>query len=327
MFRRCFWFFYSLPAGASKWLPLQASDLADDMDRLIHFLVFISAVAAVGVIAGFVYFAIRFRRKSEKDQTPHITHHYLLEFLWSFIPLLIFLFVFGWGWWLYDEMRRSPPGALEIHVYGQMWNWDFVYKTGRRTAGTLYVPVNRPVKLVMTSRDVIHSFYVPAFRIKQDVLPGVYTSLSFKASKTGRFQVFCTEFCGTGHAGMLAKVQVMSLTDWENWLKTDPYEGLNLVEIGQKVFGGRCTACHQITEQRGIGPGLAGVFNSEREFEDGSRALADENYLRESILNPGVKVLKGYGNLMTPFAGLLQEEELTGLIEYIKTLPSSDPKE
>ncbi len=317
-------FFYSSAAGGRGLLPLQATDLARSVDHLIHFLVLISLAASVLVIAGFVWFAVRFKRKSETDKTPHITHHYLLEFLWSFIPLLIFMFVFAWGWWLYDDMRTSPAGALEIHVYGQMWNWDFVYKNGKKTAGTLYVPVHKPVKLVMTSRDVIHSFYIPAFRIKQDVLPQVYTSLSFTASKTGRFHVFCTEFCGTGHSRMLAQVRVMSLKDWEKWLKTDPYKGLSLTQIGESVFGGRCVACHQVTTESRIGPGLKGIFGQKRFFEDGTSLVADENYLRESILNPEQKIVKGYSNLMTPFTGLLQEEELTGLIEYIKSLNSTD---
>ena len=310
-----------------QWLPPVGTHLAEDIDKLIHFLVFISAVAAVLVIAGFVYFSIRFRRKSETDKTPHITHHYVLEFLWSFIPLLIFMFVFVWGWWLYDKIREQPLGALEVHVYGQMWNWDFVYKNGRKTSGTLYVPINKPVKLIMTSRDVIHSFYVPAFRIKQDVLPGVYTSLSFTATKSGRFHVFCAEFCGTGHSNMLAKVHVMSLSAWEEWLITDPYKGLTLVQIGEKVFQGRCTACHQITTEQRIGPGLAGLFGSKRELLEGGNVVADENYIKESILNPAQRIVKGYGNLMTPFAGLLQEEELTGLIEYIKTLKPKEDDE
>ena len=293
----------------TKWLPPAGTQLAENIDQLIHFLVFISVAASALVIVGFVYFSIRFRRKSETDITPHITHNYVLEFLWSFIPLLIFMFVFAWGWWLYDEIRDHPVNALEIHVYGQMWNWDFVYKNGRKTSGTLYVPINKPVKLIMTSRDVIHSFYIPAFRIKQDVIPGVYTALSFTASQRGKFHVFCTEFCGTGHSSMLAKVHVMSLSAWEDWLVTDPYKELSLSQIGEKVFQGRCTACHQITTEKRIGPGLANLFGSQRELQSGGQILADENYIRESILNPAQSLVKGYGNLMTPFAGLLQEEE------------------
>ena len=320
--------FFVTPAHA-EFLPVPATPLAEEVDKLIYFLVWISAVASVLVIGGFVYFSIRFRRKSEDDKPPAITHHYLLEFLWSFIPFLIFMFVFGWGWLLYDKMRDHPKNSLEIHVYGQMWNWDFVYKNGKKSVGMLAVPVGRPVKLVMSSRDVIHSFFVPSFRIKQDVLPGVYTSLSFTANKRGKFPVWCAEFCGAGHSRMSATVHVMSLEQWETWLASDPYKGMSLTQIGENVFQKTCTACHAVTMEKRIGPGMAGLFGSKREFEKGESLIADENYIQESILNPSVRVVKGYGNLMTPFAGLLQEEEMTGLIEYIKSLknPGQSPAE
>ncbi|MDE0118949.1 MAG: cytochrome c oxidase subunit II [Bdellovibrionales bacterium] len=310
-------------ASAAKWLPAPATKLAEEVDQLIYFLVEISVLSSLLVIGGFVYFSIRFRRKSEKDKPPAITHNYLLEFLWSFIPFLIFMFVFGWGWLLYDKMRDHPKEALEIHVYGQMWNWDFVYKNGKKSSGILTVPVNKPVKLIMSSRDVIHSFFIPSFRIKQDVLPGSYTALSFTASKKGKFPVFCTELCGAGHSSMLATVHVMELEEWEKWLAKNPYKGMSLAQIGGSVFQKSCTACHTVTTEKRIGPGLAGLFGTKREFEKGEAKVADENYIRESILNPSTRIVKGYGNLMTPFAGLLTEEEMTGLVEYIKSLNSS----
>ena len=302
--------------------PPPATELAKDLDTLSRFLIAVSVLSAILVIAGFVYFSIRFRRRSERESTPKITHHYLLEFLWSFIPFVIFMFIFAWGWWLYARLREMPHSTLkplEVHVYGQKWNWDFVYKNGRKTT-SLYVPLGRPVKLIMTSRDVIHSFYVPAFRIKQDVLPGVYTALSFTAGTLGKFYVFCTEFCGTGHSGMQTKIHVMEQKKWDQWLLKDPYKGLTLREIGKKVFQGRCTACHLPTLERKIGPGLAGVFGTKRIFQNGESLVADENYIRESILNPAARIVKGFDTQMTPFQGLLQEEELTGLIEYIKSL-------
>ena len=304
----------------AKWLPVPATKWAEELDRLTAFLVQISTLASLLVIAGFIYFAVRYRRRSEEDQTPAITHHHLLEFLWSFIPFVIFMFVFAWGWILYDKLREHPKGALEIHVYGQMWNWDFVYKNGKTSAGLLKVPVNRPVKLIMSSRDVLHSFFVPSFRIKQDVLPGAYTALSFTANKKGKFPVFCTEFCGTGHSAMLAKVEVVDLKEWEKWLSDNPYKGMSMAKIGQKVFQQRCLACHTASTEKRIGPGFQGLFGAKREFEKGDSLTVDENYIRESILNPSARLVKGFGNLMTPFAGLLTEEEMTGLIEYIKTL-------
>jgi len=315
--------FFINSASASKILPTPGTDLAKEVDQLIYFLIEISVLASILVIGGFVYFSIRYRRRSDKDKTPVITHNYLLEFLWSFIPFVIFMAVFVWGWYLYDKMRRHPKDALEIHVYGQMWNWDFVYKNGRKSAN-LVVPKDTPVKLIMSSRDVIHSFFIPSFRIKQDVLPGSYTALSFIARKEGKFPVFCTEFCGSGHSSMLSSVHVMALDEWEQWLATDPYKGMSLVQIGEVVFQKNCIACHASTQEKRIGPGLAGLFGEKREFQDGKSLLADENYIKESILNPSVRIVKGYNNLMTPFAGLLQEEEMTALIEYIKSLKVPD---
>ena len=312
---------FSSTKAFGKAFPTAATQIATEVDQMYSFIHILSLGFGLLIVGAFIVFSILYRRKEKNKTAQAKTHHnLLLELTWSVIPFLIFMFMFGWGWVVYNKMRTPFKNALEIHVYGQMWNWDFVYKNGRKTAGTLYVPVNTPVKLIMSSRDVIHSFYVPAFRIKQDVLPGQYTALWFKAEKQGLFNVFCTEYCGTGHYNMLAQIHVMKLKDWETWLATDPYEGLTMAEIGEKVFQGRCTACHQIGKQKMIGPGLGGIFGSLRPLEDGSKATADENYIRESILNPSVRVVKDFPDQMTPFAGLLQEEELTGLVEYIKSL-------
>jgi len=303
------------------------TDYVGRLEKLEEFLVGISFVVCVLIVFAFVYFAFRYRRKSEDEEgAKGASHNSLLEFTWSFIPFLIFIGSFVWGWVLYDDLRKPPPDSLEIHVYGQKWNWDFIYKTGKKTTNEIVVPVGRPVKLVMTSRDVLHSFYIPSFKIKQDVVPGIYSYLWFKANKTGRFEVFCAEFCGTGHSAMGAKLKVVRMEEWESWLKDDPYKGLSLSAVGKKVFQGRCTACHKAGRERMIGPGLAGIYGTKRELEGGLTVLADENYLRESILNPSAKISKGYPNQMTPFAGLLSEEELSGLIEYIKSLNGPDQK-
>ncbi len=310
-----------LPFSAfSSSFPSPATAISTEVDQMYLFIHALSLGCGLLIIGVFIVFAVLYRRKNNSQATATVHHNTWLEWTWSIIPFLIFMFMFTWGWWVYDKMRTPYKNALEIHVYGQMWNWDYAYKNGRKTAETLYVPVNTPVKLIMTSRDVIHSFYVPAFRIKQDVLPNRYTALWFKATKKGLFNVFCTEYCGTGHYSMLSKIRVVSLEDWEKWISTDPYEGLGMVEIGQKVFRGRCTACHQTTVQKMIGPGLAGVFGSVRNFEENESIKADENYIRESILNPSARIVKDFPDQMTPFAGLLQEEEMTGLVEYIKSL-------
>ena len=291
------------------------------MERLGEFLIAVSFVSCVLVILAFVYFAFRYRRKSDQEEGQAKEHHNLpLEILWSFIPFVIFIIAFVWGWLVYKDFNTIPKNSLEIHVYGQMWNWEFIYRNGRKTTNELYVPSHRSVKLIITSRDVIHSFFVPAFQIKQDAVPGKYSFLWFKAKREGSFHVFCAELCGTGHSSMGAKLNVVSLKEWEDWLKTDPYKGLSMAEIGHKVFQGRCTACHKVTSEKLIGPGLAGLYNTLQPLENGKSVKADENYIRESILNPGAKIVQGYTNQMTPFAGLLSEEELSGLIEYIKSL-------
>ena len=308
-------------SASANVFPTAATDISSEVDRMFLFIHTLSLFCGLLILGVLILFSIVYRRKHKDEVASAKTHHnHLLEWTWSFLPFVLFMFMFVWGWLVYHKMRSPFTEAVEIHVYGQMWNWDFVYKNGRKSAGSLYVPINTPVKLIMSSRDVIHSFYIPAFRIKQDVLPARYTALWFKANKKGSFNVFCTEYCGTGHYNMLAKVHVVDLKDWEKWLATDPYEGLTLKEVGEKVFQGRCTACHQIGTQKMIGPGLASIFGSQREFEETESLIADENYIRESILNPSARVVKGFPDQMTPFAGLLQEEELTGLVEYIKSL-------
>ena len=311
--------FASSEAGEPPLPPV--TDYAAKLEILSRFLVIVSVIVCVLTVAAFVYFSLRYRRRSQDEiGSASVSHSALLEFVWSFIPFLIFAAAFVWGWILYHDLKRAPKDSLEIHVYGRMWSWDFVYKNGRKTVNALYVPKDRPVKLILTSKDVLHSFYIPAFRIKQDAVPGMYTSLWFKANRLGKFQVFCAEFCGTGHSAMTAKVNVLPLEEWEAWLDDDPFQGMTVAEIGEKTFQNRCLICHHLTKEKLTGPGLAGIFGAKREFSNAEPVTADDNYLRESILNPAAKIVKDYPNAMTPFAGALSEEELSGLIEYIKGL-------
>ena len=297
------------------------TDYAARMEQLNEFLIWISAAACVLVTAVFVYFAFRYKRRAADEQGRAKTlHNTPLEILWSFIPFVIFMTAFVWGWIVYDDLQKPPKDSIEIQVYGGGWKWSFVYKSGRKTYNEIYVPQGRPVRLIMTSRDFLHSFFIPAFRIKQDVVPGMYTSLWFKANRKGSFHVFCAELCGKGHSDMLAKIHVLPLEDWEEWLRNDPEKGLSLSQIGEKLFQARCMVCHKPTKERLIGPGLAGVFQSQRKIQGGGTVTADENYLRESILNPSAKIVEGFQNQMISFAGTLSEEELSGLIEYLKGL-------
>lgn len=313
-------FIKSAHAG-STFLPPAATQVADKVDSLYTFLMYASLISSLLVIVGFIVFSILFRRRSENDKTAYIPHNIFLEIAWSVIPFFIFMFVFAWGWMVFHEMRTPPKKALELQVYAQKWFWTFQYKSGKKAAGEVYVPVNQAVKFIMTSKDVIHSFFVPAFRTKQDVLPGRYTSFWFEARDEGSYQVFCSEYCGSQHAYMTAKINVVSRENYEKWLQDNPYKGLSLSQIGGKVYQTRCVACHTTTQAKNIGPGFQGIFRSKRKIEGGSFVIADENYLRESILNPNEKIVEGYpAGVMPTFLGQMSEEEVSGVIEYIKTL-------
>lgn len=308
-------------AHASVFTPEQASEVARHFDTLYEFLLLSSLVACVLVIGGMIYFAFAYKRKSFNDKTAYISHNMTLEFLWSFIPFILFMVVFAWGWWVYREMRYAPKGAIEIHVVGQKWSWNFLYKSGKKSAKEFYVPVNTPVKLIGTSKDVLHSMFLPAFRTKQDIIPGRYTSIWFDAKKEGSYNFFCTEYCGEQHSGMLAKMHVVSKKKYEEWLENDPYKGLSLAKIGENVFTTKCSICHNANAEKKIGPGFKGLFGSNRSFLVASSVDADENYIRESVLKPNAKVVKGYNKgVMPTFAGQLSEQEMTGLVEYIKSL-------
>jgi cytochrome c oxidase subunit II len=315
-----FWSIEQASAKSSTFMPEAASQIATQVDSLYSFLVWASFISCVLVIGGMTYFAVKYRRRSANDKSAYISHNTTLEFLWSFIPFVIFMVVFAWGWWVYHQMRSMPKNAFEIHVTGQKWFWDFQYKSGRKTSGEFYAPLGEPVKLIMASRDVIHSFFIPGMRIKQDIVPGRYSALWFQADKAGTFNVFCTEYCGEGHSAMLGKVHVVPRDQFDQWLMNDPYKGLSVAQVGEKVYASKCIACHNVTTEKKIGPGFAGVFGKQRQFADGTSLVADENYIRNSILTPSAKVVAGFPNAMTPFQGQISEEELTGVIEYIKTL-------
>ena len=312
--------FFSSPAYASTFMPPAGTAIAQQVDTLYGFLVAISFISCVLVIGGFVYFSFKYRRQSENEKGGGLSHHNLLEFLWSFIPFVLFMVAFVWGWIVYSHLRSMPKDGLEIAIQAQKWNWTFVYKSGKSSSGEFYVPIDQDVKMVMTSKDVIHSFYVPAFRNKQDVVPGRYTTLWFHPNKIGDYQIFCAEYCGDQHSGMLAKVHVVSRQKYEEWLANDEFKGLSLEQVGQKVYTSRCMVCHNTTDEKKIGPGWKGIWGKEEALEGGGTVKVDENYLRESIVNPNAKIVKGYPPAMTSFAGQLSEQEMLGVIEYIKSL-------
>lgn len=311
-------------AQAQSFMPTEGTTIATQVDNLYAFLLLASFVSCVILIGGMIFFVWKYRRKTSNDKTAYITHNTFLEFLWSFIPLVIFLGVFGWGWYIYHQMRAMPKDALEVHVFGKQWAWEFEYKSGVKTGNTLVVPVNKDVKLIMTAKDVLHSFYIPSFRIKQDVIPGRYTALWFNANKLGEFHVFCAEFCGTQHSGMIATLKVVPQAEYDAWLEEESQVGtLPLAKRGEKIFSVKaCASCHSVADASvKVGPALWKKFGTTHEIEGGTDVTVDENYLRESILNPNAKIVKGFPKgVMPAFQGQLSETELNALIEYIKTL-------
>lgn len=311
-------------ALAGTFMPEQGTQIAKEVDSLYAFLVIVSAISCFILIGGMIYFAVKYKRKGTSDKTPYITHDTRLEILWSVVPLIIFLLVFAWGWIIYHDMRSMPENALEVNVTGKQWAWTVEYKNGVKSTD-LVVPINKDVKIILASEDVIHSFYVPSFRIKQDAVPGMYTALWFRAEKLGEFYVFCTEFCGTNHSGMVTKLKVVSQADFDKWLIDESETGtLPLAQRGAKYFQTRaCASCHNVdNDALKVGPALWKKWGVDQEFADGSKAKFDENYVRQSVLEPQARIVKGFPkpSPMPSYQGQLSESELSALIEYIKGL-------
>jgi cytochrome c oxidase subunit 2 len=263
-------------------------------------------------------FALRYRRRKGRE-AEQIEGSNVLEFTWSAIPLVIFLFIFAWGAVVYFKERTPPRGATQIYVVAKQWMWKLQHEEGQREINELHVPVGRDVEMIMTSQDVIHSFYVPAFRIKQDVLPGRYTTLWFHATRSGTYHLFCAEYCGTQHSGMIGQVVVLEPAQYEAWLSGGLASG-SLASNGQNIFQQlACITCHR-SDTQGRGPNLVGLFGKPVQLEDGRTVIADENYIRESILNPSAKIVSGFKPIMPVFQGLVSEEQLNALIAYIKSL-------
>lgn len=310
-------------AKAESFMPTEGTEIARQVDNLYGFLLVSSFIACAILIGGMIYFVFKYKRRTTNDKTPYISHNTFLEFLWSFIPLVIFLGVFAWGWYIYHDMRAMPTNALEVHVFGKQWAWEAEYKNGFKTVNEVVVPVNRDVKLILTSNDVIHSFYVPSFRIKQDAVPGRYTALWFNATKLGDFHIFCAEYCGTSHSGMIGTLKVVTQQEYDAYMEKGQEESaLPLAKRGEKIFAVKaCSSCHSVADaSTKVGPSLFQKFGKTEHTEEGDITF-DENYIRESIMIPNAKIAKGFPRSVMPaFQGQVSEQELTALIEYIKGL-------
>jgi len=301
--------------------PEQASTLAPEVDNLYFFVTAVTAFFALAVVVLVTIFAIKYRdRTGEKVGSP-IHGSIPLELGWSIIPFFISMAIFAWATIVFFQIVRAPDQTLEIYSTGKRWMWRFQHIDGQSEINELHVPLGRPVKVVFTSEDVLHSLYVPAFRVKADAIPGRYSSIWFTPTKTGEFHLFCAEYCGTNHSGMIGRVVVMEPNDYQAWLSGGG--GLSMVARGEQLFQQLgCVSCH-LTDGSGRGPSLAGKYGTEQALADGATVAVDDAYVRESILTPQMKLVAGYQPLMPTFQGLVNEEGVMSLIEYIKSLPST----
>ena len=299
--------------------PEQASTIAGRVDQLYAFLVAVSFFFAGLIFLLLLIFAVKYRRRSDTEQPRPILGSLRLELMWTFIPLVLTMVIFAWGTRLYFTTALSPDNAMEIYVVGLQWMWMFQHQEGQREINELHVPVGRPVKLIIASQDVIHSFYVPAFRIKMDAVPGRYTTTWFEATKTGSFHLFCAEYCGTAHAGMGGRIIVMKPTEFENWLSGGT-SAEPLAAAGERLFQQLgCSGCHAANAQVRA-PLLEGLYGKTVPLQGGETVIADESYIRASILSPQQQIVAGYAPVMPPYQGQISEEGLLQLIAYIKSL-------
>jgi cytochrome c oxidase subunit 2 len=300
-------------------LPEQASSTAAHLDHLTIYLMIVATIFSVLIFAVIFYFAIKYRRRSEHQRVVEVEGALTLEIAWSVVPFLLMMVMFVWGANVFVEMSRPPDDAMNIYVVGKQWMWKTQHLEGQREINELHVPLGHPVRLTMTSEDVIHSFYMPAFRVKFDVIPGRYTTAWFNPTKAGKYHLFCAEYCGTLHSGMIGWIYVMEPAEYERWLAGGSGSE-SLASSGEKLFEYlACANCHR-TDKPGRCPNLVGLFGTSAQLTTGESVNADEAYIRESILNPGAKIVAGYQNIMPTFQGQVTEEELLQLIEYIKSL-------
>lgn len=299
--------------------------MAPRVDALFFFLVGVSAFFVALIFVMIVFYAIKYRRRTENDRPQPIEGNVWLEVFWSVIPLGLTMVMFAWGVIIFFDISNPPNNALEISVVGRQWMWKAQHPEGQSEINELHVPLGQPVKLTMTSEDVIHDFFLPAFRVKQDVLPGRYTTLWFQATRAGEYPLYCAEYCGTQHSGMIGRIVVLEPTEFQNWLSGGA-TGMSMAALGESLFERfGCQTCHRAggTIQ---GPSLAGVFGRTVKLEDGTTVTIDEDYIRESIVDPRAKIAAGYQPIMPTFKGLISEEGILQLIAYIKSLSAPERK-
>jgi cytochrome c oxidase subunit 2 len=307
----------------TSWIPFipeSASTVSSKVDALYFYLCGVTLFFTLLISGVLVFFVIRYRRRSPFEIPQRIAGSHKLETMWSVIPFIIAMSMFAWGAQIYFENSRPPKNANEIYVVGKQWMWKIQHSTGQREINELHVPVGRKIKLIMTAEDTIHDFFIPAFRIKADVLPGKYTTQWFEATKAGTYHLFCAEYCGMNHSGMIGTVVVMQPSEFDNWLSGNAGQQSPAV-AGQQLYQSLgCVSCHGASGEGGRGPGLVGLFGRKVDLTNGQSLTADESYVRESIENPQAKIVAGFGPIMPTFQGQVTPEQLIQLMSFIKSL-------
>lgn len=310
-----------------KWLhnfalfPAEASTIAPYTDALYFFLLGMTLLGLVLVGGLVVVFSVQYRRAKSPIATQ-VEGSTLLEATWTIIPLGIFLLTFVWGALLYFRIYNPPVNAMNVYIVGKQWMWKAEHPGGQHEINALHIPAGRPVQLTMISQDVFHSFSVPAFRVKREVIPGRYTTVWFQATEPGTYHIFCTQYCGTSHSGMIGEVTVLSPEEYQRWLQQST-SGMSLAQNGERLFASMgCNACHT-GNASSRGPNLAGVFGSRLTLANGQQVVVNEAYLRDAILNPSQHVTAGYAPIMPTYQGQISEEGLIDLVEFLKTMQTN----
>lgn len=308
---------------ATFWMPPQASTIAADVDFVFYYIYWLCVFFFIVMMGATFGFAWKYRERSKDQRTDPISHSTRLEIAWSAFPSLLLVVMFVLGFRGFINLSVPPADSFDVRVVGTKWSWAYEYPGTSITTDTLVVPANTPVRLTMNSRDVLHSFFVPDFRIKKDVIPNRYSVIWFEATAVGEHIVYCTEYCGNGHSRMMSKVQVMEPNAFNVWLQESnvDLDSMPLTDLGEMTFKTKgCNACHSVDGSALVGPTLKGKYGIEEPMEDGSTVTVDDNYIRESIMAPTAKVVAGFAPTMPPYQGQLEDREVDGLIEYIKSL-------
>lgn len=310
-----------LPESPFFWLPVAASTTATDPDQLFNFIMYISEGSCALLLGLMIAFVWKYKAKDRHSQpTGGVDHHTGLELMWSIVPLPVFILMFVWGFQGFVNLRTTPKDAYEVRVTAQKWKWLFQYPDGY-TDDQLHVPMGQKTRVIINAVDVLHSLYLPAFRQKIDAVPGRYTELWFEPTAPGEYPIFCAEYCGTGHSAMLTKVVVHEAKDFDEWMKKAQaiIDQMPPMELGEKMYNQQgCAGCHTLDGSPKTGPTWKGLFGKNEAMSDGTSVTVDENYIRQSILEPQAKLVQGFPPAMPTFKGKLSDKKIDALITFIK---------